>query len=681
MKKILVLYTIFMASILFYFSYDSYNFINYAKIMNMQNNLGNEITSFQIDILDKNYHQDILKTIATYANQNKIQYIVGDLIPSEDGSMLYYEYINIYDNDLFYDNVRMVSGKKIDFTDLNNLGYISSNTNDKQATGTISSYNNTYFMHEFQVFQFKNANIYLPEAYNTRLNFFVEGNTKAKNLTSMLQEKYNDDIITINFRQAHGGSIEEIESTYRQSDIEYAIVCSFIVMLLIMLCIIIKDKKEILIRKMHGQNSLRIVLELYLKKALMIWLIYVITFLILWLLVIRQWDNFYIELFNDIIKYISIGLLLIPLILLLAHLYIKMTTNVIELKNQQKSKAMIYINVILKIAISIIIMMPLVTSLNQAYFNLEKYIYTKQHYQEYTDYYTFAYFEGNKEELEEVFQQNIYFDMSDYNYASDINAYAYTGMPNIENTENLPIIYVNKKYLENYHFVDNDNHDIDINKINDQTILVPKKYQNKQIHESGTIIKVKNTHKHYNLNLRQSAYYVDEPIIVIYAHSDWISANSQGLFLKNKNRNELENEISKITDQDYRISSVKSDINNYSVRAQNIFINTFSKIVMCLALYALFIFQFASLYIQDNKKELSIMYLSGKTKFNRYSNIFISNLCIYLLIILIAVLYKKIMFILCMEFAIIFFVFDMIFLLLFIRHFERKSIVANLKGE
>ena len=56
----------------------------------------------------------------------------------------------------------------------------------------------------------------------------------------------------------------------------------------------------------------------------------------------------------------------------------------------------------------------------------------------------------------------------------------------------LRIIYVNKKYLENYHFVDNDNHDIDINKINDQTILVPKKYQNKQIHETGTIINVKN---------------------------------------------------------------------------------------------------------------------------------------------------------------------------------------------
>ena len=73
--------------------------------------------------------------------------------------------------------------------------------------------------------QFKNANIYLPEAYNTRLNFFVEGNTKAKNLASMLQEKYNDDIITINFRQAHGGSIEEIESTYRQSDIEYTKMC------------------------------------------------------------------------------------------------------------------------------------------------------------------------------------------------------------------------------------------------------------------------------------------------------------------------------------------------------------------------------------------------------------------------------------------------------------------------
>lgn len=68
----------------------------------------------------------------------------------------------------------------------------------------------------------------------------------------------------------------------------------------------------------------------------MIWLIYVITFLILWLLVIRQWDNFYLELFNDIIKYISIGLMLIPLILLLAHLYIKMTTNVIELKNQKQ---------------------------------------------------------------------------------------------------------------------------------------------------------------------------------------------------------------------------------------------------------------------------------------------------------------------------------------------------------
>ena len=57
-KKILVVYTIFMASILFYFSYDSYNFINYAKINNIQNNLGDEVTSFEINILDKNYHQD-----------------------------------------------------------------------------------------------------------------------------------------------------------------------------------------------------------------------------------------------------------------------------------------------------------------------------------------------------------------------------------------------------------------------------------------------------------------------------------------------------------------------------------------------------------------------------------------------------------------------------------------------
>ena len=233
-----------MASILFYFSYDSYNFINYAKINNIQNNLGDEVTSFEINILDKNYHQDVLKTIATYANQNKIQYIVDDLVPNEDGAMLYHRYINIYNNDLFYDNVRMVSGKKVDFTDLNNQGYISSDTNDKQATGTISSYNNTYFMYEFEIFQFKNANIYLPEACNTQFTFFIEDNNKAKNLTSMLLEKYSDDIITINFYQLHGGSIGEIESTYRQSDIEYAMVCSFIVMLLIMLCIIIKDKKK-----------------------------------------------------------------------------------------------------------------------------------------------------------------------------------------------------------------------------------------------------------------------------------------------------------------------------------------------------------------------------------------------------------------------------------------------------
>ena len=73
--------------------------------------------------------------------------------------------------------------------------------------------------------------------------------------------------------------------------------------------------------------------------------------------------------------------------------------------------------------------MPFVTSMNMLVPNLSQYIHISMNAEKYEGYYNISYFEGRREELQEIYEQTIYFDMTDYALMSDAAAYALSGMP------------------------------------------------------------------------------------------------------------------------------------------------------------------------------------------------------------------------------------------------------------
>lgn len=179
MKKILTIYVILIASMLFYISYDSYNYMYYARISNIKNGISDNMKSLDISILNEQYKDQVVSAILEISNQNDIEFVVNDLLPSADGSMTYQTFIKTNSNEWIYDSIRLTSGKYINFTDKQEVGYMSSDINDEDAFGTFSSFNDTYFEFEFEIFRYMNADVYLPQLENDIFSLWLDSENVA----------------------------------------------------------------------------------------------------------------------------------------------------------------------------------------------------------------------------------------------------------------------------------------------------------------------------------------------------------------------------------------------------------------------------------------------------------------------------------------------------------------------
>ncbi|HJC35689.1 MAG TPA: DUF1430 domain-containing protein [Candidatus Merdibacter merdavium] len=687
MKKLLYAYIAFVAILLFSFSYDSYNLINYYRINCVFNGMtDNEDAHYAYDLTfsDREAKEEVIRFIVDVAEANDVQFVSQNLISNDEGIMKYDYYILTEKNDWIYARLRMTSGKKVDFSDAHDSGYLSSDIHDTEAAGTFSSYDNTYFQSEEEVFQFKNAAVWFQYVENDTALFYFDTAEHGQLIADQVNQHFEDKAMMVQM-EVHGALEEGFMESYRQEDILLALGCSVVVILLILFCIIMKEKREILIRRMHGQGALSIVLKQFLPVLAIAWMAFVFVLALAWIIVIHSGDPFYAELNHDLLRFAAVGAALIVPLLLLSYVYIVMTTHVIELKEAQPLNRMHLINIVLKVGISVLILMPFVTSMNMLVPNLSQYIYISMNTEQYEDYYNISYFEGRREELQEIYEQTIYFDMTDYALMSDAAAYALSGMPLDEEIRvdeyNLPLIRVNKPYLRAHKIIAEDGSILDTDELGDKTYLIPLQYKETYTPDDGDIVYVRDTGTHENLQLREPVYQVSNPIIVLYGRYDTMAISESRVYLKQPSRAAAESLLSDVTRYDYRLNNISSGVNYAKVRTMNAVQTAAGRMIMYAVVYGLFIFQFATLYLEDHKKELSISYMCGKSRLNRYGNLWLINLCVYLAMILAAMAWQGLALSYCLKFAVIFFLFDTVVMLFFIYRFEHKSIAQTLKGE
>lgn len=687
MKKLLYAYIAFIAILLFSFSYDSYNLINYYRISSVFNGMtDNEDTHYAYDLtfIDREAKEEVIRFIVDVAETNDVQFVSQNFIPNDKGIMKYDYYILTENDDWIYARLRMTSGKKVDFTNVHDTGYLSSDVHDEEAAGTFSSYDNTYFQSEDEVLQFKNAAVWFRYIENDTALFYFDTAEHGQLIADQVNQHFGDRAMMIQM-EVHGGLEEGFLELYRQGDILLALGCSVVVILLILFCIIMKEKREILIRRMHGQSALSIVLKQFLPVLAIAWMVFAFALALTWAIVIHSGDPFYAELNHDLLRFAAVGAGLIIPLLLLSYVYIVMTTHVIELKETQPLNRMHLINIVLKVCISVLILMPFVTSMNMLVPNLSQYIHISMNAEKYEGYYNISYFEGRREELQEIYEQTIYFDMTDYALMSDAAAYALSGMPLNEEDRideyNLPLIRVNKPYLRAHKIIAEDGSVLDTDELGDKTYLIPLQYKETYTPEDGDIVYVRDTGTHENLQLREPVYQVSNPIIVLYGRYDTMAISESRVYLKQPSRADAEMILSNVTRYDYRLNDISSGVNYAKVRTMNAVQTAAGRMIMYAVVYGLFIFQFATLYLEDHKKELSISYMCGKSRLNRYGNLWLINLCVYLAMILAAMAWQGLALSYCLKFAMIFFIFDTVVMLFFIYRFEHKSIAQTLKGE
>ena len=277
MKKILIIYIVFVASLLFYMSYDSYNYMNCARIANISNKITEELFICNIDVDDSLAIAEVFNTINEFAYKENTEFVLNENIVEDDGTMLYNKYLYATDNQWIYDTVRMTSGQKIDFMKkAASQDYLSSNKNDKQAKGTFSSYDNTYFAYENEVYRFYSAKSSVENMKSKSFSVDMVDAENANKLSERLIEKYGNHL-KCEVNHPYGGSESDILTVYRYSDIQFAFICSFAIMGIMMICIITKDKREILIRRMNGNNAFGICIHLYSQTLFVDFVVFVLT--------------------------------------------------------------------------------------------------------------------------------------------------------------------------------------------------------------------------------------------------------------------------------------------------------------------------------------------------------------------------------------------------------------------
>jgi hypothetical protein len=256
-----------------------------------------------------------------------------------------------------------------------------------------------------------------------------------------------------------------------------------------------------------------------------------------------------------------------------------------------------------------------------------------------------------------------------------------------------PFVSVNCNYIQlmENKIIDENGNKLNLKDLNGEVLLVPEKYKNEnlQVYEQQTfgnysIIYVKNTGKYININVNDSINELNNPILdVITNYYSTLSIFDLYLPINDNYTKSYYNNMLKeynIDSQDLSYINMGYNYKHYIENLESSIMDMVSLISLYTFVYGLFLYQLTFIYILKNKKKISIMYMNGISRLERYQEVIIINICIYLLVGIISLLLSNT--ILETLIFVIFFTFIEIIVQFVIMYLlEKRSINNVLKGE
>lgn len=677
MKKLLVIIVGLFSLLMVYLSVKEVNIIQGTNLYLAGYTIADYFNekNYSLSISGNNF-KTIYNALVEFAGNEEITYVYSY---EKNDDQLMYTILNRYifssRNDVmeaFDINIK----DEIDFSCLDTDAYYSSAVDD-QSSGRIMILDNHFFDQYLQIFNFKTFNK-IEECKS--IDHYIHIVCKEKVFNKFIEFLYDyDESISVS---NHTGNINEITILNESEGIiaqgKKLLQFNVIVFAVIIISMILKQNRNYMIRRMMGTSTIKIFINEFGKLFALLFgefaLINVLSFFIL----VKQESVTKWKVLGDIIKFDGYFLIILLGIGIISCLFIRLVGHVKYLNSHNQLSKLYYIQAIIKVIITVVLLVPFVNAYNYGKPYLINYLNVRAMKDEVGNLYSI---DSNPEKSKEIFYEYIdkavycdfqtYFDNVDmlrYDDVSKDDVYPY------------PMIRTNAVYLKDHDIRDLDGNKIDIEKIKEDTILVPEEFKNgdlaKYQKRNEPVIYIKNNGKFYNYKLWQP-YALDNPILYIQRTFSFIDNEIQSMFFKTDDPKVLKEEL-----KPYNITLVSAQYryDHYIMTFKEQLIDFGLIFIIYVILYLILIIQSILMFYNEHGKTIAVKYMLGKSKIKRYWELFSVSVLSYAVIFAASTkldITRKD----SIKFICTFAILELVIELLYISYYERKKMISLLKGE
>ena len=676
MKKLLVIIVGLFSLLMVYLSVKEVNIIQGTNLYLADYTIADYFneTNYSLSISGNNF-KTIYNALIEFAGNEEITYVYSY---EKNDDQLMYTILNRYifsSRDDVMEAFDINIKDEIDFSCLDTDAYYSSAADD-QSSGRIMILDNHFFDQYLQIFNFKTFNK-IEECKS--IDHYIHIVCKEEVFNKFIEFLYGyDESISVS---NHTGNINEITILNESEGIiaqgKKLLQFNVIVFAVIIISMILKQNRNYMIRRMMGTSTIKIFINEFGKLFALLFgefaLINVLSFFIL----VKQESVTKWKVLGDIIKFDGYFLIILLGIGIISCLFIRLVGHVKYLNSHNQLSKLYYIQAIIKVIITVVLLVPFVNAYNYGKPYLINYLNVRAMKDEVGNLYSI---DSNPEKSKEIFYEYIdkavycdfqtYFDNVDmlrYDDVSKDDVYPY------------PIIRTNAVYLKDHDIRDLDGNKIDIEKIKEDTILVPEEFKNgdlaKYQKRNEPVIYIKNNGKFYNYKLWQP-YALDNPILYIQRTFSIVDNEIQSMFFKTDDPKVLKEEL-----KPYNITLVSAQYryDHYIMTFKEQLIDFGLIFIIYVILYLILIIQSILMFYNEHGKTIAVKYMLGKSKIKRYWELFSVSVLSYAVIFAASTkldITRKD----SIKFICTFAILELVIELLYISYYERKKMISLLKG-
>lgn len=695
MKKILLLFIILISFFTFDISFKETSYKEYATKKYIPINIQDTSSCnqyqlrFEVDQTDKEeFVSELLAFLKTKT--------YSATITTKEKITLFNEktdqYLYAVDQDLIQKLYTIKEGNTIDFGK-NSNDYYTTDLNDKKSQHHIvfldknynKTYNNVYTVRP--ITQIVNSEMFLSRT-SINVSVYVKGHPP-------LEDEVNDSPLYAYFL----GSSEAHDEMNPEGRIDTTLTLRLLVVvcmsiLLISICFIIQNRKEILLRKIQGMSSLYITKKLFMGKLCGISFLYLLTQLICYFVFIGNFYKNSVDFLLLLMKQFLVFLLFMCAILMILFIIVKSVNDISGMKKEKVNRNTIGVNLLLKIVAMVLLMSPTIIEINQIWENARLYAvmdHEKEHIknQVYIAAGGFDLSPGGFKKAQKLILT--YFNQNGGIY-QNFEQKIMDEMSGLEESK-FPYIEVNTNFLKSYHLTDAEGKAIDLTSLNNRTVLIPEKYKDDDIakYTTGDFLFIKDGYEFTREGIPSSyeSYAQKDPIIKVYTvYDEEEYKGGYGSFfniLELKNKGDLD-KLQTFLDKEglsatYSIKKSADDYEVITYHLKNQIMFSIMIILIQIVTILLFLVESATLVIHQNRKLYAIRYIDGDHFFERYFDLFMMNMIVYFVLLVTGLWLYQLGILQILGFISCVFLLETAILYVLVKRFERNSIVKTLKGE